>query len=214
MDLNDRVNALTYQETNINATRIVVAGNQSHGKTSLLEELCGVDLPRGEGIQTRVPLVARTRGRVCAYKSRDSMDTVNSIRSSVYGNEDDEKPHYFRHLTAESIAAMSNEDQKLVDLQIEVFACWKLMKKRLIDYVLLSTQGELVNTPIHKKLKSAMLDVVFRRDDAELVGLLLPDSSIVKARVNLVCRLEKLTEAMQEIDAYRVKHPGGLVDID
>ena len=32
MDLNDCVNALTYQETSINSTRIVVAGDQSHGK--------------------------------------------------------------------------------------------------------------------------------------------------------------------------------------
>jgi len=61
MDLNDRVNALTYQETHVNATRIVVAGDQSHGKTSLLEALSGVDLPRGEGIQTRVPLVLQLR---------------------------------------------------------------------------------------------------------------------------------------------------------
>jgi hypothetical protein len=53
---------LTYEETSINSTRIVVAGDQSHGKMiSLLQALCGVDLPRGEGIQTRVPLVLQLR---------------------------------------------------------------------------------------------------------------------------------------------------------
>jgi hypothetical protein len=62
MDLKDCVHALTYQETSINSTRIVMAGDQFHGKmTSSLEALCGVDLPRGEGIQTRVPLVLQLR---------------------------------------------------------------------------------------------------------------------------------------------------------
>ena len=42
--------------------RIVVVGDQSHGKTSLLEALSTVDLPRGEGIKTRCPLVLQLRG--------------------------------------------------------------------------------------------------------------------------------------------------------
>lgn len=142
------------------------------------------------------------------------MDTVNSIRSSVYETKDEEKPLYLRHLTAKAIKAMSNEDQKLIDVQIEIFAYWKLMKKRLIDYVLLSTQGELVSTPIQKTLKPTMLDVVFRRDDAELVELLSPDSTVVKARASIESRLEKLEEALKEIDEYKAKHPGGLVEID
>ena len=61
IELNDQVNVLTAGERTINSTRIVVAGDQSHGKTSLLEALGGIDLPRGEGIQTRVPLVLQLR---------------------------------------------------------------------------------------------------------------------------------------------------------
>ena len=141
------------------------------------------------------------------------MDTVNSIRSSIDESDDDDKPLYLRHLTPSSIAAMSNEDQKLVDQQIEIFAYWKLMKKRLIDYVLLSTQGELVNVPIRDKLKTTMLDVVFRRDDEELVELLSRDVQIEKKRANVASRLEKLMKALKQIDEYKAKHPGGLVEI-
>eukprot|EP00038_Savillea_parva_P017783 m.21510 g.21510 ORF g.21510 m.21510 type:complete len:383 (+) comp3903_c0_seq1:283-1431(+) len=36
-------------------------GDQSHGKSSVLEALSGVDLPRGDGIKTRVPLVLALR---------------------------------------------------------------------------------------------------------------------------------------------------------
>ena len=69
LELNDRVNELTAHERGINATRIVVAGDQSHGKTSVLEALSGVDLPRGEGIKTRVPLVMQLRS--CASSGEE-----------------------------------------------------------------------------------------------------------------------------------------------
>eukprot|EP00951_Prasinocladus_malaysianus_P043561 scaffold545813_cov48-Prasinocladus_malaysianus.AAC.1 len=39
----------------------LVVGDQSHGKSSLLEALSGVKLPRGEGMKTRVPLVMKLR---------------------------------------------------------------------------------------------------------------------------------------------------------
>ena len=38
---------------------IVVVGDQSHGKSSVLESLAGIDLPRGSGVVTRVPLILR-----------------------------------------------------------------------------------------------------------------------------------------------------------
>ena len=40
---------------------IVVVGDQSSGKSSLLESLSGVQLPRGAGICTRVPLELQLR---------------------------------------------------------------------------------------------------------------------------------------------------------
>ena len=61
VELNDRINVLTKEERSINSTRIVVVGDQSHGKSSLLEALSGVDLPRGEDIKTRVPLLMQLR---------------------------------------------------------------------------------------------------------------------------------------------------------
>uniref|UniRef100_A0A2N9G0Y5 GED domain-containing protein n=1 Tax=Fagus sylvatica TaxID=28930 RepID=A0A2N9G0Y5_FAGSY len=38
---------------------IVVVGDQSSGKSSVLESLAGINLPRGQGICTRVPLIMR-----------------------------------------------------------------------------------------------------------------------------------------------------------
>lgn len=83
MDLNDRVNALTFQETQVNVTRIVVAGDQSHGKTSQLEALCGVDLPRGEGIVTRVPLILQLRQ--CQEEEDDEYACISVQVTNVLG---------------------------------------------------------------------------------------------------------------------------------
>ena len=88
LELNDRVNELTAHERGINATRIVVAGDQSHGKTSVLEALSGVDLPRGEGIKTRVPLVMQLRS--CAL-SGEEYALISGSRSSLGAALDSEQ---------------------------------------------------------------------------------------------------------------------------
>lgn len=55
--LNDELRDLASLEHDINLTCIVAVGDQSHGKTSVIEALSGINLPRGGGIQTRAPLV-------------------------------------------------------------------------------------------------------------------------------------------------------------
>ncbi|CAM8931554.1 unnamed protein product [Rhodiola kirilowii] len=42
---------------------IVVVGDQSSGKSSVLESLAGISLPRGQGICTRVPLIMRLQNQ-------------------------------------------------------------------------------------------------------------------------------------------------------
>lgn len=88
IELNDQINKLTTHEKEINSTRIVVLGDQSHGKSSLLEALSGVDLPRGEDIKTRVPLVMKLRRcqeseKECAIISRDGVPSVNITLQQV-----------------------------------------------------------------------------------------------------------------------------------
>jgi GTPase SAR1 family protein len=136
------------------------------------------------------------------------MDTVTAIKAEVYNDTGEERPSYLRCLSSQMIKEMSNEDQKLVDIQIEIFAYWKLMKKRLVDYVLLSTHTELINIPIEKTLKPTLLEAVFCNEDDQLVQLLSPDSGVVQTRASIVYRLEKLRAAMKDIEDYKTKHPG------
>ncbi|KAL0644281.1 hypothetical protein Bca4012_042571 [Brassica carinata] len=59
LDTVDRLRNLNVMKEGIQLPTIVVVGDQSSGKSSVLESLAGISLPRGQGICTRVPLVMR-----------------------------------------------------------------------------------------------------------------------------------------------------------
>lgn len=132
------------------------------------------------------------------------MDTVQSIRSSLSAQEAD-KPPYLKHLSDTKIKRMNNEDQRLLDMQIEIFAYWKLMKKRLADYIIMSTHSEIVNKPIKVKLKPALLEATMSQGDKELVKLLTPDAKVVRKRAELSARLERLLTARTSLEEYDKK---------
>ncbi|CAH8388319.1 unnamed protein product [Eruca vesicaria subsp. sativa] len=59
LDTVDRLRNLNVMKEGIQLPTIVVVGDQSSGKSSVLESLAGISLPRGYEICTRVPLVMR-----------------------------------------------------------------------------------------------------------------------------------------------------------
>ncbi|XP_027185474.1 dynamin-related protein 4C-like [Coffea eugenioides] len=59
LDCVDRLRNLKVMQEGIQLPTIVVVGDQSSGKSSVLESLAGISLPRGQGICTRVPLIMR-----------------------------------------------------------------------------------------------------------------------------------------------------------
>ncbi|KAJ7968795.1 Dynamin-related protein 4C [Quillaja saponaria] len=59
LDAVERLRCLHITKEGIPLPTIVVVGDQSSGKSSVLESLAGISLPRGQGICTRVPLVMR-----------------------------------------------------------------------------------------------------------------------------------------------------------
>ncbi|KAL3652685.1 Dynamin-related protein 4C [Castilleja foliolosa] len=61
LDAVDRLSHLKIMQEGIQLPTIVVVGDQSSGKSSVLESLAGISLPRGQGICTRVPLVMRLK---------------------------------------------------------------------------------------------------------------------------------------------------------
>jgi GTP-binding protein EngB required for normal cell division len=61
LDAVDRLRHLKVSQEGIQLPTIVVVGDQSSGKSSVLESLAGISLPRGHGICTRVPLIMRLK---------------------------------------------------------------------------------------------------------------------------------------------------------
>ncbi|KAG4109761.1 hypothetical protein ERO13_D13G006266v2 [Gossypium hirsutum] len=59
LDVIDRLRLLMVMKEGIQLPTIVVVGDQSSGKSSVLESLAGVNLPRSQGICTRVPLIIK-----------------------------------------------------------------------------------------------------------------------------------------------------------
>ena len=59
LDAIDKLRRLKVTQEGIPLPTIVVVGDQSSGKSSVLESLAGISLPRGQGICTRVPLIMR-----------------------------------------------------------------------------------------------------------------------------------------------------------
>nr|XP_023913857.1 putative dynamin-related protein 4A [Quercus suber] len=59
LDAVDSLRHLMITREGIQLPTIVVVGDQSSGKSSVLESLAGINLPRGQGICTRVPLIMR-----------------------------------------------------------------------------------------------------------------------------------------------------------
>ncbi|KAG5222141.1 dynamin-related protein [Salix suchowensis] len=59
LDAVDKLRHLQVMKEGIQLPTIVVVGDQSSGKSSVLESLTGISLPRGQGICTRVPLIMR-----------------------------------------------------------------------------------------------------------------------------------------------------------
>ncbi|CAI5480041.1 unnamed protein product [Closterium sp. Yama58-4] len=79
LDAIDRLRILGLKEEGIELPTIVVVGDQSSGKSSVLENLSGISLPRGNGIVTRVPLILRLQS--CTSKDGEITIEYNNPSS-------------------------------------------------------------------------------------------------------------------------------------
>ncbi|KAG8096710.1 hypothetical protein GUJ93_ZPchr0013g35048 [Zizania palustris] len=102
LDAVDRLRRLKVTQEGIQLPTIVVVGDQSSGKSSVLESLAGISLPRGQGICTRVPLVMRlqddpsadsaklqleySNGRVVTTSEAQVADAINAATAEIAGS--------------------------------------------------------------------------------------------------------------------------------
>jgi interferon-induced GTP-binding protein Mx1 len=99
MDKIDQVRALLSSSNDgVTFPNVVVVGDQSSGKSTLLEALSLVELPKGSGIVTRCPLVLRLR---------------RSVRRQVYRVFDDNKKEVLDESQLNIMTYIEEETKKL-----------------------------------------------------------------------------------------------------
>nr|PNR51262.1 hypothetical protein PHYPA_010448 [Physcomitrium patens] len=88
LDVLDKLRTQGITEENVNIPTIVVVGDQSSGKSSVLESLAGITLPRGQGIATGVPLILRLQSCLSEQNSKILME-YGSVKEMRINSEDD-----------------------------------------------------------------------------------------------------------------------------
>ncbi|XP_050221538.1 dynamin-related protein 4C-like isoform X2 [Mercurialis annua] len=100
LDAVDKLRRLMVMKEGIQLPTIVVVGDQSSGKSSVLESLAGISLPRGQGICTRVPLIMRLQhhhrqipelslefnGKSVSTNEGDVADAINTATDEIAGS--------------------------------------------------------------------------------------------------------------------------------
>eukprot|EP00966_Prymnesium_polylepis_P334032 7389439-Prymnesium_polylepis.1 len=125
------------------------------------------------------------------------MDIVQQLRREILKDDQSEevwktKPPYLKHLDFSKLSKQSNAEQELVDLQIKTFAYWKMMKKRLVDYLQLSTRANL-SADFVDALRKAFRESIEHTSD--MTALMAPDDSLGRERSSLSRRITDLKEA-------------------
>lgn len=94
---------------------VVVVGDQSSGKSTLLESLSLVELPKGSGIVTRCPLVLRLRKSTqrCVYRLH------NDNKKEFLDEKELNIMSYIEEETKKAAGNNKNVVKDLIELQIE-----------------------------------------------------------------------------------------------
>ncbi|KAJ7294545.1 hypothetical protein O6H91_Y251600 [Diphasiastrum complanatum] len=86
LDVVDKLRSLGVTQEGIQLPTIVVVGDQSHGKSSVLESLAEITLPRRQGIATRVPLILRLQSCKVASEQSITIEYLN-VKDEIKSEE-------------------------------------------------------------------------------------------------------------------------------
>ncbi|ETO30185.1 dynamin [Reticulomyxa filosa] len=153
INLFDEIRSKFPLDKDLKIPSIVVIGDQSHGKSSLLELISGIELPKGEGMVTRVPLELRLRN-IDEKKSEEQIQTEDEMSVDEYVEieaswlESGEKKKKF--LLNETEKAVKEYTQKAIDEDDKRSVAEKpiimtVFKKNTLDLTLIDLPGIIRN---------------------------------------------------------------------
>lgn len=105
LDLCDSLRELLIGEP-ITMPSIIVVGDQSTGKSSVLEVLSGIELPKGKNIVTRCPIIIRIRNIQGSNAGNSNTNPNTDIdRIELYSHEHENKKKTLRNNEVENLAS-------------------------------------------------------------------------------------------------------------
>ncbi|KAG0561847.1 hypothetical protein KC19_9G097200 [Ceratodon purpureus] len=162
LDVVDKIRAQGVTEENIQLPTIVVVGDQSSGKSSVLESLAGITLPRGQGIATRVPLVLRLQ----------SCQLEESIIKMDYGNVKDQEISGEEQIEAAINAAtnaLAGSGKGVKDSPIQLL----IRKPNSPDLTMVDLPG-ITRVPVHGQPKN-----IYEQIRGMIMRYITPEESII-----------------------------------
>ncbi|CAF1530360.1 unnamed protein product [Rotaria sp. Silwood1] len=126
MDKVDRIRSLlSSTDDGISFPSVVVVGDQSSGKSTLLESISLVELPKGSGIVTRCPLVLRLRKsnqrkvyRLHDGNKKESLDEKTTMNLLKYIEEETKKIAGNNKNVVKDLIELQVEDPSVRDLTV------------------------------------------------------------------------------------------------
>lgn len=97
------------------------------------------------------------------------------------------------HPEINDIEFSSNEDQEILNIQIKIFAYWKTMIKRMIDYICMFTRT-ILNSEISEKTFCKNFIETFHNAKKSKIDLMSKDDEILNKIKDLKNRIDKLTK--------------------
>uniref|UniRef100_A0A8C9QNJ3 MX dynamin like GTPase 1 n=1 Tax=Spermophilus dauricus TaxID=99837 RepID=A0A8C9QNJ3_SPEDA len=200
IDLIDSLRALGV-ERDLALPAIAVIGDQSSGKSSVLEALSGVALPRGSGIVTRCPLVLRMKklGQEDEWRGKVSyLDMELELSEASQVEEEINKGEYMVRV------AFTNASEKNF---AEFFNLHKTAKSKIEDIRLEQEQGAERWIRLHFQMEQIVYcqDQVYR---GALQGVREKEAEEEKRKSygqsqSVSAEESSMAEIFQHLDAYR-----------
>ena len=163
LDVVDKIRAQGVTEENIQLPTIVVVGDQSSGKSSVLESLAGITLPRGQGIATRVPLVLRLQSCKREEESIIKMDYGSVKEKKIIGEEAIEAA------INEATNVLAGNSKGVKDSPIQLY----IRKPNAPDLTMVDLPG-ITRVPVHGQPQD-----IYEQISAMIMQYITPEESII-----------------------------------
>lgn len=184
VDVNDYLRQLYKENNSMEFPSIVVLGEQSHGKTSLIENITNLNLPRGTGIQTRVPTEIRLRNSsVNSYKI--FYKPKSQFETKVIDFNEANLEEIMRKVQAEVTGSDNQITDDLIVLQIERVDLLPLTFVDLPGYIVQSSTD--VNYDVEDVIKKIYIKYICNPNN-QLLVVVNAANDIENSQIIKLCR--------------------------